>query len=203
MTFIYLFTFPNVKRKIIVKCDVSALDELEIKYINEYDSMAPNGYNSVSGCNKNRYACTITRKRMSDKALKRFTNPKAIKVISDAAKRRFTDPEEKRKHSIRMKKRDTTTWRRYDDTKNLPKYMSIRRRKGVRYIIIDHPLCKYKYFGVRSRKEPEASRQSYKECYIHLIKLDIEMILNKISSIIKNMDIIHNQINTIKNIIQE
>jgi len=71
-----------------------------------------------------------------------------------------------------MKKRDTSSFRSCSDTIRLPKYVSIRRRKGVRYIIIDHPKCKYKYFGVRSRIEPYASKKSLRECLQYLFILN-------------------------------
>jgi group I intron endonuclease len=42
------------------------MDELEIEYIQKYNSIFPNGYNFETGWHKNKHACEETKKRLSE-----------------------------------------------------------------------------------------------------------------------------------------
>lgn len=72
--------------------------------------------------------------------------------------------------------RDTTVYRRTEDTKNLPKYM-VKTAIGekIGYKISKHPLCPAKYFASKSKTMEEKER----ECREFLDKLNMGEIPNK------------------------
>lgn len=47
--------------ELLEECPIESLDELEIYFIKEFDTIAPNGYNLDSGGNKNKWASDETR----------------------------------------------------------------------------------------------------------------------------------------------
>ena len=69
------YGIQNFTFEVIEECDENKLDDLEIKYIKEYDSLVPNGYNILSGGQKKRsYAhkcidCGIIISKQSDRCL--------------------------------------------------------------------------------------------------------------------------------------
>lgn len=161
-------------------CD---LNDREIYYIAEYNSMTPNGYNMTSGGNQAMICSDETREKMRIAANKRYENLELHDKISEAAIKRFQNPEERKKASVRSKNRDICNPRKCTDTMDLPKYVSIRRRpNGVRYMIIDHPKCKYKYFGVKTRSS-DASEISLTEClaYLESLNEDLSLVDSEVS----------------------
>lgn len=152
--------------------DDNELNDREIFYINLYNTMSPIGYNLTSGGNQMMICSDESREKMRLAAMERYKNPELHEKLSLAAKKRYADPEERRKASERLKARPISNPRKCTHTKDLPKYVSARRRaSGFRYIIIDHPRCKFKYFGVHSTSE-SSSEISLNNCLEYLKKLD-------------------------------
>jgi hypothetical protein len=50
------YGWESIKKEILVFCDDNTLDDYETKYIHIYDTMAPNGYNLITGGNSNKRA---------------------------------------------------------------------------------------------------------------------------------------------------
>jgi hypothetical protein len=167
----------------------SILNEKEIQWIATLNTMTPNGYNATSGGCQGFICTEDIRRKISQVQKERYKNPEEIVKISQAAINRFANPEERKRQSQRMKARDTKHFRSCKDTKDLPKYVSIRRRSGGnRFIIIDHPLCKYKYFGV-SFRGPNSTEISLHNCLTYLayldVIMDVKILITKVDSFSK------------------
>lgn len=61
----------NFEKEIILECDEDELDYYEDYYISEYDTLAPNGYNLMTGGNSNKRMSEKTKEKMRLSALKR------------------------------------------------------------------------------------------------------------------------------------
>lgn len=86
--------------------DIESLDELEIKFITQYDSFK-NGYNCNEGGGGNRgfKASAETRKKMSDAVKKRYKDPNEREKQSEARKKYLRDnPEALQKQRKRIRK---------------------------------------------------------------------------------------------------
>lgn len=177
--------WENVIKEVLVECTTDELDEYEIKYIEEYNSLAPNGYNRVTGGNRNRVACQGTKDRMRVKALKRFTDPAAIAVISNAAIKRFANPVEKLAHSKRMRARPSKSLRKFAETKYFPKYLRIGRNdpNSFAYVVRNHPYSprNSRLFSVSKYITKE---NAYKHAFAYVLKLDSRLLIKKLDSII-------------------
>lgn len=161
--------------------DDTELNDREIFYISLYDTMIPKGYNMTSGGNQLMVCSNETKEKMRITANKRYEDLDFHDKISLAAKKRFSDPKEREKARIRSINRTKGNSRKCEDTKNLPKYISIRRRaSGVRYLIVDHPKCKFKYFGV-GRDVENASQVSLNNCLSYLKQLNADEEIPEIS----------------------
>jgi len=95
---------------------IEELNELEERYIKEYDSLSPNGYNLMTGggnsrpseetkkkiseANKGRHYSKETKLKMSKTAKGRITTKEARKKLSEANKGKSLSEEHKRKLSI-------------------------------------------------------------------------------------------------------
>jgi len=169
------YGWSNVKKEVLCECNREDLNDLECKYIAKYNSMTPNGYNMTSGGSENMECSDITKNRMRESALRRFSKDSEKEKMSLAAKRRFRNPKQKELQSKLMRERDSTPLRKCNDTRHLPKYIRMERGKnGVRYRIQDHPKCKSKSFGynLRDIAEPEASKRSYSRCLAYMFALN-------------------------------
>jgi group I intron endonuclease len=162
------YGWDNILKDVICSCNIEQINDLEILYIAKMKTLSPDEYNMTTGGSQNMIMSKESRTKMSNKAKERFSNPDAIAKISDAAKKRFADPDEKKAHSARMKNRDTSSFRRCEETKDLPKYVTISRNQtGIRYRIAGHPNCKSKYFSSDLLDE-EGRRDSLTRCLQYL-----------------------------------
>src|SRR5579883_3267074 len=85
------YGFDNFDKEILIECENNMLDYYEIKSIELYCSLHPNGYNLDEGGNRgNRVLSEATKKKMSESAINR----------------------------------DTSVYRKYNQSMNLPKYVS-------------------------------------------------------------------------------
>ena len=80
--------------------DLESLNELEIKFIKQYDSFK-NGYNCTEGGGGQRgFKHSLkARKKLSEAHKKRYKDPEAHKKLSEAMKIHWKDPEARKKHS--------------------------------------------------------------------------------------------------------
>lgn len=62
--------WDNIKREVLVQCDASELDEREQLLINEYNTIAPAGYNLLSGGNSNKRQHSSMKLRASIKHIR-------------------------------------------------------------------------------------------------------------------------------------
>jgi hypothetical protein len=98
--------------------------------------------------------------RNSERQLKRFENPEAIKKISEAAKLRYTKPGERESHCVRMKKR-------FEDDPLLAK----KHGENMKQYFIDHPDAgkeqgeKMKQFWIDNPEEREKQSEKTKQFY--------------------------------------
>jgi GIY-YIG catalytic domain len=60
------YGFENFKETLLIECDNSELNYYEQKYIREYNSVAPDGYNLTTGGGQNGSFSMESRKKMSD-----------------------------------------------------------------------------------------------------------------------------------------
>jgi group I intron endonuclease len=68
---IRLYGFDNFKKEVLLECDEDMLDFFEDKMIKAYGTLAPCGYNLMSGGNSNKHMSAATRELMSESALTR------------------------------------------------------------------------------------------------------------------------------------
>jgi hypothetical protein len=80
----------NFQRKILEECDPSLNLTLETKYIKEYNTLRPNGYNisPTGGIGINHYHSIETKKKIGAKSRGRIVSKETRKKISDARKGR-------------------------------------------------------------------------------------------------------------------
>ena len=200
--------WENITKEVICECFLVDLNDLETKYIKEYDTLAPNGYNCTTGGSQNMVMSEDSKSKMKSSAIKRFTKTEEIKKISIAAIKRFQDSDEKKKHSIRMRNRDSTALRKNADTKNLPKYVRVasKRKNGTKqYGVVDHPLCKRKTFIVSDDYE-NCEEMSLKLSiqYVHILnaKMEINALLQRLESIMEIMKKQYDELTEIMNAVQ-
>ncbi len=65
------YEWKNMTKEVLETCEIDELDEKEQQYIEEYNSMAPNGYNLISGGNSNKKFSDETKSLQREAALKR------------------------------------------------------------------------------------------------------------------------------------
>lgn len=65
--------WENFRKEIILECDDIELDFYEEYFIKEYNTLAPNGYNLMTGGNSNKIFSDETKEKMRRKALERDT----------------------------------------------------------------------------------------------------------------------------------
>ena len=134
-TAIRKYGFDNFKKEILLECDEDMLDYFECKMIKTYNSLAPYGYNLMTGGNSNKHLSEETKQKMSQSALKR----------------------------------DTKSYRKSDETKELPKYLvRIDNKYQKGYKISKHPKCKCKYFADTSKTLEE----NYQDAIYYMNLLD-------------------------------
>lgn len=137
--------------KKICDCFLEEMDDMERKYIAEYNTVYPNGYNMTYGGQYSKEDSTITKEE------KKIANEK--KEHSEKTKEKISKGQ--------LGNRRTTKVRRYEEDNNLPKYITTGRRNGVItcYIINSFPIgtdkkdyikksfSVFKYGGIEATKE--------------------------------------------------
>ena len=71
----------NFNVEVIDYCELDISDELETKYITEYNSLYPNGYNLKIGCKTFRH-CDESKKRVSNGVMNYYKNQKFDRFMS-------------------------------------------------------------------------------------------------------------------------
>ena len=143
----------NFTHKIIIECDNSELDNNEIKYIKEYNSLVPNGYNIQSGGSLGRKHCKKSCEKMRNAKLgdknHNFNKPRTddcklnISIAKSGKNHHFYGKELTYDHKLKLSKAHKN-----DD---LPMYLiHLNERpkvyQGEGYVVINHPKLKTKYF---------------------------------------------------------
>jgi predicted GIY-YIG superfamily endonuclease len=59
------YEWHNIKKEVLILCDEETIDMYEQKFIYQYDSMYPNGYNLDSGGSLRKYHSDVTRSKTS------------------------------------------------------------------------------------------------------------------------------------------
>jgi len=118
-----------------MKCDAVYLDWMEVEWIKELNSLAPNGYNLNTGGNKNKHTSDETKKKQSEaqkgkhvgelnQMYGKHHTEEAIKKISEAGRRPCSEETKKKitesnlgksrseetKQKISKSKKGKTTW---------------------------------------------------------------------------------------------
>ncbi len=95
----------NFTIEVIAECETQEeLNAQEIRFIAEYDSMAPKGYNCTSG-GEGGLLCEETKAKLREIANKFYEeHPERRDEISEEQIRRFSDPEERAKQAERTRK---------------------------------------------------------------------------------------------------
>lgn len=113
------YGFDNFEGKVLTYCDEDNLDELEQKYIEEYKSLHPNGYNLMTGGNSNKHLSNRTKTKTS------------IAHIRNSIKR---NPGRLRYGCI------------FEHTTRINVDGKSKSKKV--YSVVDHPMCEFKTFDV-------------------------------------------------------
>jgi group I intron endonuclease len=143
---------------VLIECGIHELNQLEDEYINEYNTLTPNGYNLMTGGSNGRRHCLETRQKMTNtrigKIHKQSTKDKigqkhtgkivskqTIQKISSSSKYRNIKPEHKQTIEIIL---------RTKHLENLPMYIYyiINRQSDGFYVRI--PKHKSKKFTSKS-----------------------------------------------------
>lgn len=111
----------NFKKKILITCDDAELDQYEVKFIEEYNTMSPNGYNLREGGITTKYS-EESKKKMSETQKKLYQE-------SEKMREQIKNNGFKTKHN-----------------KDLPDYLTVEKNYKtntiIGYRIYRHPMCK-------------------------------------------------------------
>lgn len=143
----------SFKIELITECEINMLDELETKYIKEFNTLCPNGYNIQTGGKTNKKHCDESRKRMS-LAKMGNKNHNFGKQRSQETKQKISLANSGVNHPMYGKKYDKeyreklSSIRKNDD---LPMYLIYQKERpkyycSEGYAIVNHPNGKNKYF---------------------------------------------------------
>ncbi len=165
------YGWNNIVKEVLCECSKDLLDEMEIKYIKEYNTVHPSGYNLTSGGNfgKNMSSYTIEKmraaliKRHKDKPMKSSSKIQ----ISNSLKKYYREVGEK----LSTKEKKCASHRKYEH--GLPRYVNVRHfPTRTVYCIGKHPKIKYMQFN------------SLKSCLLYLFMLDN---INELRLMIENV----------------
>ena len=79
------------------------LPDLEVAYIEKFNTVAPNGYNLTHGGEKNKKPSAETRRKQSEASRGRKHSEETLRKISEISKRNWENPEYLRKMSVALK----------------------------------------------------------------------------------------------------
>jgi group I intron endonuclease len=143
----------NFEHTIVITCDNKELDDYETKYIKEYQTLCPNGYNIQSGGSKGRTHCKESCEKMRQAKLgdknHNFNKPrtdvckKNISLAKIGDKHHFYGKELSLEHKLNLSKAHKDN--------NLPMYLVYLKARpsawqAEGYVVANHPKGKNKYF---------------------------------------------------------
>ena len=120
------YGMENFTIEIIAECaNQEELNAQEIRFIAEYDSMAPKGYNRTEG-GEGGIPCEETKARLRESALAFYDeHPERRDEISEEQKARFSDPEERKKAAERTRKS-------FEDPERMAKHVEGQKKRFER-----------------------------------------------------------------------
>jgi group I intron endonuclease len=181
---IHKYGFNLFKIEILLEVNDELLDFYEVKFIDSYDSMYPNGYNIRSGGNTNSKHCEESRERIRKSKLG-DKNPNFGKPRSENTKLSISEAKSGEKHHFYGKnlseshKLKLSASHKSDIT--LEMYLvRVKERPGhytsSGYAIINHPYLKNKYFT--SKKITDAEKLNLAKEYLKNGNMDAVQRLN-------------------------
>jgi group I intron endonuclease len=166
----------NFEITVIVETDNDKLDELEVKYIKEYNSLYPNGYNIQTGGNLNKKHCKESREKMRLSKLgeknhnfgkhRSDETKKKISLSKIGKNHHFFGKELSYEHKLNLSKS-------HKKTTELPMYMVYLKERPKQYqdegySISNHPNGKNKTFTSKKLSLDE----KYKLALNYLLELN-------------------------------
>lgn len=151
----------NFKKEILLECKNVFLDKYEIKFINLYDTLYPNGYNIRTG-GSNGLHCDYSKEKMRQSKLgnKNFNFGKSR---DEKTKEKISNSKKGEKHHFFGK--ELSTEHRLNLSKahkkdDIPMYIvKLKARPEVYqssgYVVINHPYLKTKYFTSKKFTDEE------------------------------------------------
>jgi|688.fasta_scaffold911496_1 group I intron endonuclease len=164
----------NFVCELICECEPSEMNILEDRYIKEYDTLVPNGYNLMSGGGNGRLHSNETKEKMSETRTGKHHSQETKEKMSESAKGRKLTTETKMIQSAQRKFRDMKEPNKIRVLKilkllnieNLPAYLIYRyneTRKSEGFYIAKHPKLpkgKTKHFVSKKLKIEEKYKQA-------------------------------------------
>jgi group I intron endonuclease len=165
----------NFETSIIIEVENDKLDNLEVEYIKQYNSLYPNGYNIQTGGNKGKKHCEESREKMRQSKLGE-KNPNFGKARTDETKEKIKQSKLGKNHHFYGKeltyehKLNLSKAHKHD---NLPMYMVYLKPRPIvyqdeGYAISNHPKGKNKLFTSKKISLEE----KYKLAFNYLNKLN-------------------------------
>jgi len=153
----------NMKLDILEELDDLLLDEYEVKYIIEYNTVEPHGYNIRSGGSTGFHSNeSRNRMRLSKLGENNYNygkprtdeTKKAISISKSGERHHFFGKELSEDHKLKL----SQSHKKYD--KSLPMYISyIKERpqyyQSSGYVVINHPVLKTMYFTSKKLSDEE------------------------------------------------
>lgn len=183
------YGFENFKTEILIEVNNAELNDYEVKFIEEHNTVYPNGYNIRSGGSVNSKHCPESCERMRKNKLgdknPNFGKPrsdetkKAISLAKSGEKHHFFGKEFSYEHKLNLSsshKKD-----------NLPMYMvKVKERPehytSDGYAIVNHPTLKNKYFTSKNLTDEEKFKLA--QDYLSLGNMERVQRLNDDGSIV-------------------
>ena len=151
------YGFDSFDVTILKACEVEKLNDWEVYFIREYETLCPKGYNIRTGGGQGSLHCEESRKRMSE-AKKGCKNHNYGKPRSDTTKQKISQAKSGEKHHFYgksftedHKKNCALAHRKKSIDKELPMYMVHVYERPANYTsegyaIVNHPRLKNRYF---------------------------------------------------------
>lgn len=159
------YGWDNVIKDIICCCNVSQLNDLECKFIKQYKTLHPLGYNSTSGGGQNSILSDLHKKNISIAFQKRICNMTKnerdlygkMMRLRHTGRKLTNESKNKIKlglsiyhqnggDSVYSLNKRSTSRRKYG--KGLPRFVNIRHMASKTVFVIGkHPECSYKQFA--------------------------------------------------------
>lgn len=137
--------YDNFTTSVVTHCPMEELNELEIKYVKEYNTLHPNGYNLTIGGNSGAKRCELTRKVMLKALIERHKRTPMSRESREKTRQTLLERNRTIPESVATKNKKSSSHRVRGH--GLPRYVNVRifPTRTV-YVIGKHPLCRYKQF---------------------------------------------------------